>query len=216
MNMSTDDVRYLAYKYYEPEGYNQLPHIKRVLSQAEKLAALRGKPLSRSELLAITLHDIGKTRKIKLKGKDHGETGAKAALDILRKRRESADVIKSVISTIADHTKDKTPPVSEESDLLRSADANKPDLAWYLRKSYNKMRSLGYTHNAAVKNAYDRVKAGYATFDAPGMYMPPLYNKLFRDDIKKEREAAAKLKEADVMKLIRKYDKAHPGESIYS
>jgi hypothetical protein len=212
MNNDNSDLYTLARAKYGDEGYNQWPHIQRVVAQGRELADFRGKPLSRPELAALLLHDVAKHDK-KYKNMDHGEASAVVARKLLKNKLNERQIA-SVAKAIALHNIDKDPK-TRMGELLKASDANRPDLAWYLRKSYNKMRLSGYTEQQALDNAYNRAKQGYATFKG-AEYVPQLYLDAYKDQIAQTDIAATKLKRAQVRKLIDKYTKEHPNESIFA
>jgi HD superfamily phosphohydrolase YqeK len=212
MNNDNSDLYTLARAKYGDEGYNQWPHIQRVVAQGQELADFRGKPLSRPELAALLLHDVAKHDK-KYKNMDHGVASAIVARELLKKRLKERQIA-SVANAIAAHNLGKDPK-TKIGELLMASDANRPDLAWYLRKSYNKMRLSGYTEQQALDNAYNRAKQGYATFKGAD-YVPKLYSDAYKDQIEQTELAATKLKRAQVRKLIDKYTKEHPNESIFA
>lgn len=211
--MSIDDtIMAIAKKQYKPDGPNQWTHIMRVLRRAEAIAKWRKKPLSEEERLAVLFHDSAKWIP-EFKGQDHGESSAIHTYGLLKGRvREAA--LKAAVRAIAKHNYDKDPedPVAE---LLMSADANIPNLGWYLRKSYNHAKhQLGLDHAGSVLNAYNYAKKGTATLSNK-KYRPKLYEKAFAADIKKTEDEVGKLTADDVWPIIQKYQKDNPDSSIF-
>lgn len=200
----------LARTYYKDDGPNQWPHILRVKKQAELLAKFRKKPLTTEELAAIYFHDIGKAE---AGVQDHGMWAAHIAQPLLRDLL-TPEQIDKVITAIRAHNFDKPSP-TPEADLLRSADANTPNLAWFLRKSYYKMREKGLSHQQALVNAKNVAKKHLMT-TAQLKYRPKLYEKAFAEDIKKAEQQADQLQLEDVDMLIKTYDRQHPDESHYT
>lgn len=200
----------IARKYYQEDGSNQWPHIMRVKAQAEQLAAFRKKPLTTEELAAIYFHDIGKAE---AGSQDHGEWAAQITKPLV-KDYLTPEQIERVITAIKAHNYDKPSP-SPEADLLRAADANKPDVAWFLRKSYYKMRAKGYGHKEALKNAKEGAKKHIMTA-AQLKYRPKLYTEAFKHEIDAAEKQADKLSTVQqVDNLIKQYEADHPGESRY-
>lgn len=200
----------LARKYYKPDGQNQWPHIQRVKRQAELLAKFRKKPLTTEELAAIYFHDIGKAEAGNM---DHGEWAASITKPLLRDYL-TPEQIDTVITAIKAHNLDKPSP-SPEAELLRAADANIPNIAWFLRKSYYKMRGKGLTHTEALENAKRMAKKHVVTA-AQLKHRPKLYEQAFATDIKLAEQQADKLNLNTVEKLIKEYDATHPEESRYT
>lgn len=199
----------LAKQYYQEDGQNQWPHIQRVKKQAERLAKFRKKPLTPEELAAIYFHDIGKAEAGNM---DHGAWAAQITKPLL-KDYLTPEQIDRVITTIKAHNIDKPSP-TPEAELLRSADANIPNIAWFLRKSYYKMRAKGYSHQDALKNAKEGAKKHIMTA-AQLKYRPKLYEQAFAKDIKHAETVADTLELADVDRMIKEYDATHPTESKY-
>lgn len=211
VDTSIKSLEELAKQYYKKDGQNQWPHIQRVKQQAERLAKWRNKPLTKEELAAVYFHDIGKAEAGNM---DHGEWAATIAKPLLTDYL-TPDQIETVITAIKAHNYDKPSP-TPEADLLRSADANRPDLAWFLRKSYNKMKTQGMSHKEALDNAMRMAKKHVVTA-AQLKNRPELYLKAFAKDIQKAEQAADKLStRAEVARLIDLYNKKHPTESIYT
>lgn len=204
------NIEAIAKKYYKEDGQNQWPHIQRVLEQANKLAAYRGRPLNETELAALYFHDVNKADSGDV---DHGVYAAERTKQIL-KNKISERRLQRAANAIAEHNLD-TPASTQLADLVRSADANKPDLDWYLRKSYSKMTKKGWSHERAIQNAYDRVKQHMHTLS--NMENPPkLYTELFAKEIEQANKEADKLKFEDVYKRIQQYTEKHPEESLYA
>ena len=199
-----------ARKYYKDDGSNQWPHIQRVKEQAEMLAAYRGTPLTLPEVAAIYFHDIGKEEAGML---DHGEWAARIAEPLLKKQLTPTH-LKIALEAIKSHNLDQPSP-TPEADLLRSADADRPNLAWFARKSYNKMRARGYTHQEAIDNVV-RVARKHVATAGQLKHRPKLYTEAFKDQIKIAEQQADKLKASQVQKLIDDYNKTHPEESVYT
>jgi HD superfamily phosphodiesterase len=210
VDQQVKSLEQLAKQYYKEDGPNQWPHIQRVKKQAERLAKFRKKPLTTEELAAIYFHDIGKAES---GGMDHGAWAAQIAKPLL-KDYLTAEQIDKVIVAIKSHNLDKPSP-SPEAELLRAADANTPNIAWFLRKSYYKMREKGFTHKEALENAKNGVKKRIV-IAANLKYRPRLYEQAFATDIQEVEQQADKLQVQDVDKLIKEYNKTHPDESRYT
>lgn len=201
----------IARKYYQDDGANQWPHIQRVKAQAEKLAKFRKKALTTEELAAIYFHDIGKAEAGAM---DHGEWAAQITRPLIQDYL-TPEQIERVITAIKAHNYDKPSP-TPEADLLRAADANIPNIAWFLRKSYYKMRAKGYGHKEALKNAKEGAKKHIVTA-AQLKYRPTLYTQAFKKDIEEAEKFAdnlTSLKQVD--QLIKDYNTANPNESLYT
>lgn len=202
----------LSKPYYKEDGPNQWPHIMRVLSQADKIAEIRGKKLTNAELATILLHDSAKFSP-EYQNMDHGVASGLLAREIL-KNKLNKRTISAISNAISQHNYDKQPK-TQLADLLMSSDANIPDLSWFLRKSYNKVRTqYGYSEDEALKNAYEYAKRGTPTLRTK-KYRPKHWLELFSDDIEATEREIARLKLKDVKKLIEKYEKEHPNESNY-
>lgn len=203
------DLEATAKLYYEKDGPNQWPHIQRVKQQAEKLAKFRGKPLDLADLAAVYFHDIGK-REAGLQ--DHGEYAAQIAGPLL-KPKLTKEQWKVAIEAIRTHNTD-APSVNPTAELLRSADANVPDIAWFLRKSYNKMKAQGMSNKDALSNALRIAKKHIGTASQL-KHRPKLYEKAFAAEIKQSDAMADRLTLNLANKLIQKYNQEHPEESAY-
>ena len=199
-----------AKQYYDTDGPNQWPHIQRVKRQAERLAMFRKQGLTKEELAAIYFHDIGKREAGNM---DHGEYAAKITRPLLRDYLTPAQ-IETVITAIKAHNFDKPSPNST-AELLRAADANIPNIAWFLRKSYYKMRDKGYSHEEALRNAKNGAKKHIMTA-AQLKYRPKIYEQTFAQDIYNAEKEADNLSLKDVETLIKQYNEAHPTESKYT
>ena len=204
------DIESIAKQYYKEDGQNQWPHIQRVVAQAKKLAEYRNKPLSETELTALYFHDVDKS---KAGDMDHGHHAANRVRQIL-KDKISERRLQIAANAIYSHNEDKPSP-TKVADLLRSADANKPDLNWFLRKSYNKMTGKGLTHEQALENALNKAKDHVHT--AGHLKHPPkMYNELFAKEIAKANKEADNLKLEDVYNRILQYNAEHPYESLHT
>ena len=206
---SLKDLENTAKLYYEKDGPNQWPHIQRVKQQAEKLAKFRGKPLDLADLAAVYFHDIGKNEAGR---QDHGEYAAMIAGPLL-KPKLTKDQWKIAIEAIRTHNTD-APSVNPTAELLRSADANVPDIAWFLRKSYNKMKAQGMSNKDALANAL-RIAKKHVGTASPLKHRPKLYEKAFASEIKQSDDMADRLTLNLADKLIQKYNQEHPEESVY-
>lgn len=204
------NIKAIARKYYQADGQNQWPHIQRVVAQGRQLAKYRGRPLTETELAALYFHDVDKAKSGDV---DHGVYAAERMKQIL-KNKISERRLQRAANAIADHNFDR-PARSAVGDLLRSADANKPDLDWFLRKSYNKMTGKGLTHEQALVNALNKAKEHVHT--AGHLESPPkLYNELFAKEIAKANREADRLKLEEVWGRIQRYNEQHPNESLYA
>ena len=200
----------IARRYYKKDGQNQWPHIQRVVQQAELLAKYRGKALDETELAALYFHDVDKNKSGEM---DHGAYAALRMKEIL-KGKIAERRLQIAANAVADHNLDK-PSRSAVGDLLRSADANKPDLDWFLRKSYNKMTGKGLTHDQALANALDKAQEHVHT--AGHLNNPPkMYTELFAKEIAKANREADRLKLEEVWGRIQRYNEQHPDESVYT
>lgn len=198
----------LAKRYYKPDGPNQWPHIQRTIASGDKMADFRGKKLSKPELAAILFHDVAKYDK-KYQNLDHGVASSIKAQEILKNdlsKRQIAQMAKA----IAAHNLGVAPG-SATGELLMAADANKPDMAWYLRKSYNNRLAHGYTDEEALENAYLRVKKGYTI----PKYVPDIYRQAYSKEIEQLAQQAKALRRDQVKNIIDQYTKDHPESSIY-
>lgn len=204
------NIEAIARRYYQADGQNQWPHIQRVVSQATQLAKYRGRPLTETELVALYFHDVDKA---KAGDMDHGQYATQRVKQIL-KNKISERRLQRAANAIAVHNEDKPSP-TQLADLLRSADANKPDLNWFLRKSYNKMTKKGLTHEQALQNALNKAKEHVHT--AGHLNNPPkLYNELFAKEIAKANREADRLKLEEVWGRIQQYNAEHPDESFHT
>ena len=210
MSTITDILHNEAIKRYEEDGSNQWPHIQRVLQQAQAIADYRQRRLSNAELAAVYFHDIDKKNAGNI---DHGVYASRLAKKILKKHLSERD-LNTAVNAIYWHNMD-LPSKTKTADLLRSADANKPDLGWFLRKSYNKMTSKGLTHEEAIDNALRMAKKGVPVADQL-KNRPILYQEAFSSDIERTRKAIKALKREQVWNYIQKYEKDHPNESKYA
>lgn len=208
--MTNEELEILAKKHYQDDGQNQWPHIQRVLQQAEAIAAYKNKPLRDVDLASVYFHDIDKKNAGNV---DHGVHAATIAGKLLRKHM-SKRKLGIITNAIAAHNIDK-PSKSYTADLLRSADANKPDLGWFLRKSYNKMTKKGLTHEEAIDNALRIAKKGAPVADQL-KNRPVLYQEAFNTDIQRTRRLIKALKREQVWNYIQEYEKKHPEESKYT
>lgn len=208
--MTNDELALLARKHYKDDGSNQWPHIQRVLQQAETIAAYKNKPLRDVDLASVYFHDIDKKNAGTI---DHGVYASDITKKLLQNHM-SKRKIGIIANAIAAHNIDK-PSKSYTADLLRSADANKPDLGWYLRKSYNKMTKQGLTHEEAIDNALRMAKKGCPVADQL-KNKPILYQEVFNNDIQRTRRLIKALKRDQVWDYIQKYEKDHPNESKYA
>lgn len=210
--MTRDDLILLAKPLYKEDGPNQWPHIMRVLAQADKIAENRGKKLNNQEIAAVLFHDAAKHLP-EYKNMDHGEASADLSRKILKDKMNKR-TISAISNAIAQHNYDKQPN-SQLAELLMASDANIPDLGWFLRKSYNKVRTAyGFSDEDALKNAYKYAKRGTPLLKTKS-YRPKLWLELFRDDIDRTDRQIKALKLSQVRKLIENYENEHPGESNY-
>jgi HD superfamily phosphohydrolase YqeK len=211
--MTRNDLILLAKPLYKDDGPNQWPHIMRVLAQADKIAENRGRKLDNREVAAVLLHDSAKYRP-EYQNMDHGEASAEFSRKILQNKLNKR-TIQAISNAIAQHNYDKQPN-SQLAELLMASDANIPDLGWFLRKSYNKVRTAyGYSEEDAVKNAYEYAKRGTPLLKNK-KYRPKPWLELFGDDLQATERKINDLKLSQVKKLIEKYEKEHPGESNYT
>ena len=163
-----------AKKYYPAKGSHGWEHITRVMVTASAMVrATRGPKaiLYNREIAALLFHDAG----LMYGRDDHEITGAAIVRAELPKLGFAADDVRLVAAAIREHRASYTGTfTSELSDLVSSADRNRPDFEAMLRRAYNYRIEKGMPHDDAVVGAYTHTtekygENGYARF--PRHYM---------------------------------------------
>lgn len=199
--------------HYKKDGKNSLPHIRRVLRSAIRLADRRKKPLTMVEVAAILLHDLNKVDAEKAKI-DHGVWAAGIARTLLRGHLTPSE-IDTVCEAIALHNVD-IPTTLPEATMLRAVDASIPDVGWYARKSVNTMMvKYGWSREQALENALKNIKDGRVWLGHLEN-VPAEWHMLWKEQISLAKELAIKINTTEqVDELIAAYEESHPGESLY-
>lgn len=200
---------------YLDDGPNQWPHIRRVLAQGRAYARSRKEPLTRPELAALLFHDIGKIPDNKVDGENHAITGGRLVKELLKDKLPVAD-LNTVATAIEEHDFD-VPTSSPIGDLLKSSDANKLNLAWYLRKCYekNKLWHPDWSDSQLGASIADRVKGG-ALFLSQTKNKPKLWAARCAEKQPTLQKQIDALTPESAVNLVKEYTAAHPEESLYT
>jgi hypothetical protein len=165
-----------AKPYYQFTGPNDWTHISDVRARATSMVhKLYGRGLSPAEYAAVLFHDCTKHD---LGADNHAVTGAERASAILHRllARPAAD---RAVEAIAVHDANLPAFPSVTAELLASADANPPDAAWMLNKSYNWQLRHGIQDPiAGVMKAMPGKYGTNGKFNYPGIYKLYYGNKL--------------------------------------
>lgn len=190
----------LARPYYKAKGSNQWPHILRVVAHAEDISSRAGATLTAVEYAALYFHDAAKGKEALYGCEDHGEASAALAREALRGTFASAD-LDVICRAIARHNNAKNEdPQSFTEDALRSADANRVELGWVMRKSFNKMKGK----MRGIQLLENVLQIAKTRTVASGGRVPPLLAKAYASEIQLIRERADELDLKGVVAELRK------------
>lgn len=197
----------MAHTHYEPSGPNQWPHILRVLSQATEISDRLSLRLTSVDVAALCFHDVAKSRMRDFPWtKDHGVASAALAEDILKGVFDSND-IELICSAIAEHDRDVVPS-SSVSDLLISADANKPEILWIVRKSFHRSSAvLGLSGAERIENVFNRIK-NHAVCSGR-LNVPSLYARAFKNEISLIERAVPAIEIDDIENLVKEANRLY-------
>lgn len=206
----TTDLSKLARPFYKDDGPNQWPHIQRVLRRAQEIAVQRGYPLNQIEEGSIYIHDTAKANKV---GEPHGALAA-PFVDKAYGKALSPDVIEKIKQVVAEHDLDKS-GTTPESRLLRAADANPPDLSWFLRKVYAKRLAKGMTPEQAYQDIYNSRTALADAFRYNGRNVKDVLGSKGEKHYKQIKKDLLNINPTDIRTKVEQYIQQHPDSSIY-
>lgn len=161
-----DQIIALAKPFYVEHGQNSWDHVSQVTSRMEAMTkALEGRDLTALEFAAGMLHDCSvKPRQSK---ESHGYWSAEIADRFIRHLSLFTwDELQVLHKAIWEHELlDKTdgPWSSPVGDLLASGDANPPDLAWILNKSWCWGITHGFSESERIANIVTRMPKVYGS-----------------------------------------------------
>lgn len=208
--MTRQELEQLAEKYYKKDGWNQMPHIRRVVSQAEDISKRMNRNITIPGYAALYLHDVGRNYP-EYKGMNHGQAGALVVRKLLSGKL-SPRAIAIVANAIAEHDYNVTPR-SNVSNLLMSADANKPDLAWIARKLYLRTKDMKQYKDLSESDLHMQTAKYLNSHPDDVLSTAPYYSEAFKGDIIGLRDKLIGLRPAQVGALIADADKRYGEDS---
>ena len=199
---STEDSRInkitkIARAQYDADGPNQWPHISRVLREGYIYCKLLKIEMSDTIYAAILFHDCAKGDS----KKDHGKESSKKAKSLLEPFFTKQE-LSEILVAIAEHNNNK-PGTSQTSELLKAADANILDIAWFLSKLYWKRKNKGMSEGVIYKDCLETIQKGYLTFDHEGAYRPKYWAMRYEKELPKVQQTISVLTEDTVKKMIK-------------
>jgi len=198
----------LTRPYYPYDDPNSRQHIQEVRRRAQKMTRrLYGRSLNPDELAAVLFHD---NTKREFGSENHGRMGADRAAAVLA---AAALLPQSQINSAAeairvhDDNLDKFP--SRTAELLASADANPPDIDWFLNKAYCWNKRKGRTIDEAADNIINNgiAKSYYGVggeFNYPG-----IYRKYYGDRVPKYQQTLTDMDQDFVKQRLAAYHKKY-------
>lgn len=211
--MNKQDLENLALKLYRHEGWNQMPHIRRVVSQAEDISKRLNKNITIPGYAALYLHDVGRNYP-EYKHLNHGVAGSKIVRKLLHGKM-SPRAIAIVSNAIAEHDYIK-PPRSAVSNLLMSSDANIPDLSWMVRKLYLRTKDMKQYKDLPEDELHLQTAKYLNSHPDDVLTTPPYYEEAYANNIGRLRDMLVNLKPSQVGRLISEADKKYGEDSRQS
>lgn len=206
-----DKIRERALPHYHQDGPNAMPHLQRVLNHGYYLCRQRNSPMTILEYATIMYHDVAKYT---CGRENHGVVAARIARDELKDIFETKDLA-AICRAIADHDFKEKVPASDLGDFLMSADANLPDIGWYLTKVYIKgIVNYHRSHYQAVKDAVKYTKLGYPVLD-DYVKRPKLWTIAYGKYVDAVRKQCKRLTTAQGEIILRVYAKRHPEHNSF-
>jgi hypothetical protein len=200
----------LARPFYKARGSNQWPHILRVVAHAEDIANRVRYTLTAVDYAALYMHDAAKGKEEIYGCEDHGEASAVLTRKALEGRFSPED-LDVVCRAIARHNNKKdVMPLDATENILRSADANRVELGWVMRKSFCKMRSK-LRGSRLLDNVFQVAKTRTV---ASGGLVPPALKWAYFREIEQIRREAEELTTSDVPRMLREAFQRYADEDI--
>jgi hypothetical protein len=210
LKIEKEKITTLARQFYPEHGQNSWDHVSQVTARMGAMTkVLEDRELTSLEFAAGMLHDCSvHTRQSK---EQHGYWSAEIADRFIRKLSIFTwDELQVLHRAIWEHELlDKTngPWSSQVGDLLASGDANPPDLAWILNKSWCWGITHGLSEEERVNNIITRMPKIYGS-SAPTGY-PQHYRRYYGERLIDMQHAFDNLTSDSVYQIVFDYRSEH-------
>lgn len=195
-------IAILARPYYNFVGPNDWSHIMEVRHRATAMTeAVFGRQLTVAEYAAVLFHDCAKH----VMGADnHAHNSAISAETVLMPQLSPVD-LDEALEAIAVHDSNLAQFPSVTAELLASADANPPDAAWMLNKSFNWQLRHG------IQNPIAGVMAAMPKKYGTGgrFHYPEIYRRYYGERLLKMQRVMDELTADKALDIITQYRAAH-------